>query len=264
MKDNVRILTILLNNGADPKIKNKNGRLPKLLIADREIKAILKPKNIQKIQNERKLKQLESTSGDEFSQTLSMQNSDTVISESLPSVDIDESYIGKITEIETGIMYICIVLRSFGCSDFACYVVNNDDEEEGAECSNERTKNDFAIRVGVELHEIVYFFQHLPDKSQFWHKTIGKHKEKITRSKQLYKLTYALIYATVKMKHNKRVTRGELRKEDGTVDPAQKPPSDIVKELTRILKSKIIHYSALLNYFINDCLSMKNKLLIIV
>ena len=106
MKDNVRILTILLNNGADPKIKNKNGRLPKLLTADREIKAILKPKNIQKIQSERKLKQLESTSGDEFSQTLSMQNSDTMISESLPSVDIDESYIGKIIEIEIGIMCI--------------------------------------------------------------------------------------------------------------------------------------------------------------
>ncbi len=97
---------------------------------------------------------------------------------------------------------------------------------------------DFAKEVGIELHEVIFFFQHLPDKAQFWDEIVGRNKDQITSSKELFKLIYALVFATMKIRHQKRKKAEGMDMTD-TDNVLQKPASNAIKELTRILKQKI-------------------------
>ena len=97
----------------------------------------------------------------------------------------------------------------------------------------------FAREFGVELHEIIFFLWDLKNKSEFWDQIIGKEKDEITRSKQLFKLTYALVFATIKTKHNKVMQKAEMSEQREEIESLKKPSLDSMKELTRILKFKI-------------------------
>ena len=124
LKDNIYILTMLIHYGADPKILNKEGKSPKSLGTDRQIKAIFKNANIERIRNQRSLKQLLETPtalfNEDKNQMLQRQNSDsfttTALSSTLPSgreFSFNESYMGKIADVDQGIFYFYALFFCF-------------------------------------------------------------------------------------------------------------------------------------------------------
>lgn len=112
-----------------------------------------------------------------------------------------------------------------------------DEQDDNIKDVDSLRESDFAREVGIELHEVIFFFQHLPDKAEFWNQIIGKDEGKITRSKELYKLIYALIFATMRVQHNFERKKAEELGEE--ILPIERPPSEPIKELTRIIKHKI-------------------------
>eukprot|EP01083_Nonionella_stella_P059505 155687_1 len=219
-RQNIYILTMLLHYGANPRIFNSNNKIPKSLATDRQIKSMFKPQNIQRIRNQRSLRELLQTPNETKHQSSLPRQDSLEMTSSLPSgreLTIDESYIAAITECDQDIDHY-------------------NDPEPLENALDDGKVTDFGTQVGVELHEVIFFFQHLPDKAQFWNQIIGESKDKITTSKELFKLTYALIYATIKIRHNWKIKEA---KETHSLEPLKKPPSDSIKELTRILKHKI-------------------------
>ena len=116
LRENVYIITMLIHYGSDPKTLNKNGKSAKSLATERKIKTIFKPANIERIRNQRSLRQLLETPTAPFydDDVLQRQNSDsftsdTMLSSSLPSgreLSFDESLIDKIADINQGILVI--------------------------------------------------------------------------------------------------------------------------------------------------------------
>ena len=98
-------------------------------------------------------------------------------------------------------------------------------------------QSSFGQQMGVEIVDLIFFLQHYPDKGQFWKQIVGQNTERITRSKDLFKLTYALVFATMKIQHKQRKERAERTQE--RVEPLRKPSADAVKQLTRVLRQKM-------------------------
>ena len=108
------------------------------------------------------------------------------------------------------------------------------EQEDDAKSVDNVKQSDFARNGSVELREVVFFFQHIPDKNEFWNQILGKNVNKITRSKELYKLIYALVFATMRAQYNFHKQRAEAN--DEPIEPMKRPSSEPIKELTRVIK----------------------------
>lgn len=121
LRENVYMVTMLIHHGSDPKALNKMGKSPKSLATKREIKAMFKSRNIERIRNQRSLRQLLETPTSPFDHNdiLRRQHSDsfgsdTMFSSSLPSgaeFSFNESFIGRIEDIHPG--YTAFIMHLF-------------------------------------------------------------------------------------------------------------------------------------------------------
>ena len=126
LRENVYILTMLIHSGADPKITNNDGRYAKSLSKDREIKSLFKPHNMERIRNQRSLRQLLQTptaldnethamipraDSEEFSETVSSS-----IIGSTTNLTLNESFIERVIDCDQGmhaflIYQMCIMIN---------------------------------------------------------------------------------------------------------------------------------------------------------
>jgi len=203
LNNDLSIIKLLIQYGADVDIRNKNNKLSKELCNN----------NIKREFTKNKIERLRKIGPKVKTNTMQTETADDIFIGGVSIHEVNNKLLrdyNKITQQETE--------------------ASKKQKLKKEEIEN-RTKNgivltNFGRIVGCEIDEIGFFIERVSNKDNLWNKIV-KDETTITRQKELYKLILYLTLATLKQKNNSETKTNKT------------PDDESIKELVSKIKEKL-------------------------